>query len=36
MFGPPDGYVSGVAPLQRNAMIVSFGGVVVGALLSVL
>ncbi|KAH9175388.1 hypothetical protein EDB89DRAFT_1946868 [Lactarius sanguifluus] len=36
VFGPPDGYVSGVTRLQRNAMVVSLFGVVIGSLLSLL
>jgi hypothetical protein len=36
IYGPPDGYVSGVAPLQRNAMIVSVAGVFIGVLVSLL
>jgi hypothetical protein len=36
IYGPPDGYVSGVAPLQRNTMIVSVAGVFIGVLASLL
>ncbi|KAI9460848.1 hypothetical protein BJY52DRAFT_1260901 [Lactarius psammicola] len=36
IFGPPDGYVSGVTHMQRNAMVVSLIGVVIGSLLSLL
>jgi hypothetical protein len=36
IYGPPDGYVSGVTRLQRNAVFVSLIGVVFGALLSLL
>ncbi|KAI0304858.1 hypothetical protein BC826DRAFT_978624 [Russula brevipes] len=33
VYGPPDGYVSGVSSLQRNAMVVGIAGVIVGVLL---
>ena len=36
IYGPPDGYVSGVPSLQWNAMVVSIVGAVVGAILSLL
>ncbi|KAH9968937.1 hypothetical protein BC827DRAFT_1152056 [Russula dissimulans] len=36
VYGPPDGYVSGVSSLQWNALVVSVAGVIVGALLPLL
>ena len=36
IYGPPDGYVSGVPSLQWNAMVVGIAGAVVGAILPLL
>jgi hypothetical protein len=36
VYGPPDGYVSGVTSLQWNAMVVGIAGAIIGALLSLL
>jgi hypothetical protein len=33
IYGPPDGYVSGVPSLQWNAMVVGIAGAVVGVIL---